>query len=211
MIHNNKQLQPPATQIALEKVRQALRAGHVYRREDFVGISNAVDRHLSELVADGALTRLAQGLYYAPKQSAFGIVPAADQKLVNAFLRDKDFLIFSPSSYNSLGLGTTQLYNKTFVYNHKRHGVFSFGNRSFDFRIKLQFPKRLTSEFLLIDAINNLAELAEDPNQVCQMAQQKLVEFNPAKLYQALAAYGSIATKKRFTKWLNDYNNRSGN
>jgi hypothetical protein len=204
MIHNNKQLQPPATQIALEKVRQALRAGHVYRREDFVGISNAVDRHLSELVADGALTRLAQGLYYAPKQSAFGIVPAADQKLVNAFLRDKDFLIFSPSSYNSLGLGTTQLYNKTFVYNHKRHGVFSFGNRSFDFRIKLRFPKRLTSEFLLIDAINNLAELAEDPNQVCQMAQRKLRELNPAKLNQALAAYGSIATKKRFTKWLND-------
>jgi hypothetical protein len=183
----------------------------VYRREDLVGISNAVDRHLSELVADGALTRLAQGLYYAPKQSAFGIVPPADQKLVNAFLRDKDFLIFSPSSYNNLGLGTTQLYNKTFVYNHKRHGVFSFGNRSFDFRIKLRFPKKLTSEFLLIDAINNLVELAEDPNQVCQMAQQKLVEFNPAKLNQALAAYGSIATKKRFTKWLNDYNNRSGN
>jgi hypothetical protein len=64
---------------------------------------------------------------------------------------------------------------------------------------------------LLIDAINNLAELAEDQNQVCQMAQRKLIEFNPAKLNQALAAYGSIATKKRFTKWLNDYNNRSGN
>ena len=209
MNQNNKQSQTSATKLALDKVRRALRAGHVYRREDLVGISNAVDRHLSELVADGALTRLAQGLYYAPKQSAFGIVPPADQKLVNAFLRDKDFLMFSPSSYNNLGLGTTQLYNKTFVYNHKRHGIFSFGNRSFDFRIKLRFPKKLTSEFLLIDAINNLAELAEDPNQVCQMAQQKLVEFNPAKLNQALAAYGSIATKKRFTKWLNDCTNRS--
>jgi hypothetical protein len=211
MNQTNKQSQTPATELAIDKVRRALRAGHVYRREDFVGMSNAVDRHLSELVADGALTRLAQGLYYAPRQSAFGIVPAADQKLVNAFLRDKDFLIFSPSSYNSLGLGTTQLYNKTFVYNHKRHGVFSFENRSFDFRIKLRFPKKLTSEFLLIDAINNLAELAEDQNQVCQMAQRKLIEFNPAKLNQALAAYGSIATKKRFTKWLNDYNNRTGN
>ena len=204
------QSQTPVTHLALDKIRRALRAGHVYRREDLVGISNAVDRHLSELVADGALTRLAQGLYYAPKQSAFGIVPPADQKLVSAFLRDKDFLMFSPSSYNNLGLGTTQLYNPTFVYNHKRHGVFSFGNRSFDFRIKLRFPKKLTSEFLLIDAINNLAELAEDPNQVCQMAQQKLVEFNPAKLNQALAAYGSIATRKRFTKWLNDCTNRSG-
>ena len=138
MNQTNKQSQIPAAELAIDKVRRALRAGHVYRREDLLGISNAVDRHLSELVADGALTRLAQGLYYAPKQSAFGIVPAADQKLVNAFLRDKDFLIFSPSSYNSLGLGTTQLYNKTFVYNHKRHGVFSFENRSFDFRFSLQ-------------------------------------------------------------------------
>lgn len=124
MVRNNKRSQTPVAQLALDKIRRALRAGHVYRREDLVGTSNAVDRHLSELVADGALTRLAQGLYYAPKQSAFGIVPASDQKLVNAFLRDKDFLIFSPSSYNNLGLGTTELYNKTFVYNYKRHGVF---------------------------------------------------------------------------------------
>jgi hypothetical protein len=202
---------PPRPLSASAQLSRQLDAGKVYRREDLARMSKAVDRHLRELVDSGQLFKLAQGLYYAPKQSAFGIVPPADQNLVNAFLRDKDFLIFSPSSYNNLGLGTTQLYNKTFVYNHKRHGVFSFGNRSFDFRIKLRFPKRLTSEFLLIDAINNLAELAEDPNQVCQMAQRKLIEFNPAKLNQALAAYGSIATKKRFTKWLNDCNDRSSN
>ena len=39
-----------------------------------------------------------------------------------AFLRDKDFLVFSPSAYNTLGLGTTQLYNRTLVYNHKPTG-----------------------------------------------------------------------------------------
>jgi hypothetical protein len=28
---------------------------------------------------------------------------------------------------NSVGVGTTQLYDKTVVYNHKRHGNFSLG------------------------------------------------------------------------------------
>ena len=33
-------------------------------------------------------------------------------------------------------VGTTQLYDKTVVYNHKRHGSFSLGGRKFDFRVK---------------------------------------------------------------------------
>jgi hypothetical protein len=134
----------------------------VYRREDLTLFSNAVDRHLRELVSEGALKRLAQGLYYAPKKSMFGVLPPDDHELVTTFLRDKDFLLFSLSSYNTLGVGTSQLYNKTLVYNHKRHGIFSFGNRQFDFRVKPRFPQKLTPEFLSVDIINNLDELAED-------------------------------------------------
>jgi hypothetical protein len=186
---------------ALKQVARTLRAGKVYRREDLAQVSNAVDRHLSELVAGGALTRLAQGLYYVPKKSVFGELPPDDHELVTAFLRDKDFLVFSPSSYNALGVGTTQLYNKTIVYNHKRHGVFSFGNRQFDFRVKPRFPKKLTSEFLLVDVINNLDELAEDKNQVLQMVERKLPLFDQAKLKRAVAAFASVATKKRFMGW----------
>jgi len=180
-----------------------LHAGKVYRREDLAQVSNAVDRHLRELVSGGALKRLAQGLYYVPKKSVFGVLPPDDQELVATFLRDKDFLVFSPSSYNTLGLGTSQLYNKTLVYNHKRHGLFSFGNRQFDFRVKPRFPKKLTPEFLLVDAINNLDELAEDKNQVLQMVERKLSGFDQAKLKRAVSDYGSVATKKRFMRWLN--------
>lgn len=181
-----------------------LHAGKVYRREELAQVSNAVDRHLRELVSGGALKRLAQGLYYAPRKSAFGVLPPDDQELVAAFLRDKDFLVFSPSSYNALGLGTSQLYNKTLVYNHKRHGLFSFGNREFDFRVKPRFPKKLTPEFLLVDAINNLDELAEDKNRVLEMVERKLACFDLAKLKRAAADYGSVATQKRFMRWLND-------
>lgn len=179
-----------------------LHAGKVYRRKDLAQVSNAVDRHLRELVSGGVLQRLAQGLYYAPRKSVFGMLPPDDQELVAAFLRDKDFLVFSPSVYNTLGLGTSQLYNKTLVYNHKRHGLFSFGNRQFDFRVKPRFPKKLTPEFLLVDAINNLDELAEDKNQVLQMAERKLSGFDRAKLKRAVSDYGAVATKKRFMRWL---------
>lgn len=164
-------------------------------------MSNAVDRHLIELVSCGVLTRLAQGLYYAPRTSAYGVLPPADHELVAAFLRDKDFLVFSPSNYNSIGLGTTQLYNKTLVYNHKRHGVFTFGHRQFEFRVKPRFPRKLTPEFLLVDAVNNLDELAEDKNQVLLRVRSSLPRFDPARLRRAVSDYGSVATKKRFTGW----------
>ncbi len=39
-------------------------------------------------------------------------------------MRDKDFLVFSPSAYNAVGLGTTQLSSRTLVYSYKRHCVF---------------------------------------------------------------------------------------
>ncbi|GAA4017823.1 hypothetical protein GCM10022212_11890 [Actimicrobium antarcticum] len=186
---------------ALDQVVGKLRAGKVYRREDLAYVSNAVDRHLREMVSGGALKRLAQGLYYAPKKSVYGTLPPDDQELLATFLRDKDFLVFSLSSYNTLGLGTSQLYNKTLVYNHKRHGIFSFGNRQFDCRVKPRFPKTLTPEFLLVDMVNNLDELAEDRNLVLQMVVRKLPGFDQAKLKRAVSNYGSAATRKSFARW----------
>ena len=181
----------------------ALKAGHVYRREDLARLSNAVDRHLRELVSVGKLQKLAQGLYHAPKQSSFGLLPPADDDVVRGFLRDEDFLVFSPSSYNAVGLGTTQLYNRTLVYNHKRHGVFQLGNRQFDFRVKPRFPKKLSLEFLFVDLLNNLEELAEDRDAVLNQARNKLPSFELARLQAAVNSYGNMATRKRFQDWVN--------
>lgn len=178
-----------------------LKPGRVYRREDLARLSTAVDRHLHELVASGKLKKLAQGLYHAPKQSSFGPLPPTDSKVVESFLRDKDFLVFSPSAYNTVGLGTTQLYNCTLVYNHKRHGVFTLGNRQFDFRMKPRFPKKLTPEFLFVDLLNNLDALAEDRDEVLCQARDKLPSFEPARLRRAVESYGSVATRKRLREW----------
>ena len=177
-------------------VARALRPGHVYRREDLAPLSTAVDRHLQELVSAGRLTKLARGLYYAPRESAFGVVPPADEELVAAFLKDRDFLLFSPSAYNAAGLGTTQLYNR------KRHGVFTLGSRQYDFRVKPRFPRRLSDEFLFVDALNNLGELAEDEAAVLVRARQRAREMDGTKLKRALEQFGLVATRKRVMGWL---------
>ncbi len=187
---------------ATAHLADALKAGHVYRREDLARLSNAVDRHLHELVSMGKLQKLAQGLYHAPKQSNFGPLPPADDVVVKGFLRDKAFLVFSPSSYTAVGLGTPQLYNQTWVYNHKRHGVFRLGNRQFDFRVKPRFPKKLTREFLYVDLLNNLEELPEDREVVLKQARSKLPSFDLDRLQKAVENYGNMATRKRFREWI---------
>lgn len=185
---------------------QHLRAGKVYRREDLVPYSTSVDRELRQLVAAGRLTKAAQGLYYAPRKSVFGDAPPAEDEMLAAFLKDKNFLSFNPSIYNSLRLGTTQLYNKAIVYNHKRHGKFRLGNREYDFRVKHRFPlpKQVTSEYLLVDMFNNLDELAEDEDQVLAIARRKLAKFDARKLQKALQDYGSAATRRLMKSWLNE-------
>lgn len=160
-----------------------------------------MDRHLRELTATGKLLKLSQGLYHAPKQSSFGPLPPSDEQVVRGFLRDKDFLIFSPSAYNAVGLGTTQLYNRTVVYNHKRHGIFKLGNRQYDFRVKPRFPKKLTPEFLYVDLLNNLDELAEDRDAVLGKARSKLLSYDPGRLQQAVDNFASMATRKRLREW----------
>ena len=179
-----------------------LQTGRVYRREDLARMSKAVDRQLSELVSTGVLKKLAQGLYYEPKKSSFGLLPPTEEQVVRGFLRNKDFLVFSPSSYNTVGLGTTQLYNSTLVYNYKRHGVFKLGNRQFHFRVKPRFPKKLTPEFLYVDLLNNLDVLAEDRDAVLSQARTKLLSFNQKLLQKALDSYGNMATRKRVWEWI---------
>ena len=195
-------LHTPSLKGATAHLAAGLRAGHVYRREDLTFLSNAIDRHLRELVAMGKLQKLAQGLYHAPKQSSFGPLPPTDDEVVKGFLRDKEFLVFSPSSYNAVGLGTTQLYNRTLVYNHKRHGIFKLGNRQFDFRVKPRFPKKLSREFLYVDMLNNLDELAEDRDMVLSQARNKLSSIDLKRLQEAVESYGNMATRKRFREWM---------
>jgi hypothetical protein len=187
----------------LQEFKRHLRPGQVYRREELTRWSNAVDRHLKQLVDDGTLTKLAGGLYAYPKETVFGKAPAEDDKLVGTFLKDHRFLVASPNAYNSLGVGTTQLYDKTVVYNHKRHGQFTLGRRTFDFRVKPSFPRKLSREFLLVDLVNNLDQLAESRNDVLARVKERAASYAAPRLQRTARDYGKVRTKKFFAEALN--------
>lgn len=184
---------------ALQAVRSQLEPGMVYRRADLSKWSNAVDRHLTQLQNDKTLVKLSGGLYFCPKETVFGAAPPRDRDLVEGFLKDGRFLLMSPSSYNRLGVGSTQLYNETVVYNHKRHGRFKLGNRYFQFVIKHFFPLELTDEFLLVDLVDNLSKLAENRDLMLNRVKAKALSLNYKNLKAAIDNYGNVRTKKLFS------------
>lgn len=182
----------------LNELKRHLKPGQAYRRADLAEWSKSVDRHLKELVENGTLRKLSGGLYMYPKETAFGPAPASDKDVVGAFLKEDSFLLASPNAYNSLGVGTTQLYDKTVVYNHKRHGEFQLGNRKFAFRVKPRFPKSLTPEFLLVDLVNNVGQLAEAKEEVLERVKQRAASTDRRRLRRAVREYGNERTKKFF-------------
>jgi hypothetical protein len=186
----------------LEQLRRHLRPGRVYRREDLLPWSHSVDRHLKELTVDGTLQKLRTGLYYSPRKFEFGQAPADEHEVVKAFLKTDRFVVTSPNAYNQLGLGTTQLYNKRVVYNQKRHGTFPLGNRMVTFERRLNVPRQLSPEFLLVDLVNELGNLAVNQDAVLSRVREKTTEMDPKKLVRAVSLYGKYSTQKKFQKML---------
>ena len=170
--------------------------GEVYRRSDLEYYSTAIDRQLAQLIKGGQLVKLNQGLYYAPMQSKFGVVPPDDHLLVERFLKDEDFLLISPNAFNTLGLGLTQLYNTMWVYNHKRKGEFILNGKSFDFKLKNSFPQKITREYLLVDLLNNFESLAEDKKSIVDKLTRNVLSFDMDALMKATQQYGNGTTKR---------------
>lgn len=173
--------------------------GEVYRRSDLEYYTTAIDRQLAQLIKGGKLVKLNQGLYYAPMQSKFGVVPPDDHLLVERFLKDEDFLLISPNSFNTLGLGLTQLYNTMWVYNHKRKGEFILNGKSFNFKLKNSFPQKITREYLLVDLLNNFESLAENKKNIVDKLTRNVLSFNMDTLMKATQQYGN-GTAKRIIK-----------
>jgi hypothetical protein len=99
-------------------------------------------------------------------------------------------------------LGTTQLYNKRVVYNQKRHGTFPLGNRMVTFERRMNVPRQLSPEFLLVDLVNELGDLAEDRDAVLSRVREKAKEMDPKKLSRAVSLYGKYSTQKKFQEML---------
>jgi hypothetical protein len=111
-------------------------------------------------------------------------------------LKDKQFLLVSPNAYNTLGLGLTQLYNTTWVYNHKRNGEIKINGKSFIFKSKTAFPNSVSKAYLLVDLLNNIEELAEDQSATIKKVEKHISEFELSELMKLTQQYGSRNTKR---------------
>lgn len=180
----------------LMELKRRLRPGQVYRRKDLARWSTAVDRHLRQLVAEGRLEKVANGLYMSPRKTRFGAAPAKPEKLVKSFLGDDRFLMVSPNAYNGLGVGTTQLHNAPVVYNHKRHGRFKLDGREYDFRMRSTVPSHLTQEVLLVDLLHNLKRLPEDASEVLPKALERARGMDRKRLARAVRDFGSARAER---------------
>jgi hypothetical protein len=182
----------------LDELKRHLESGQVYRRTDLAQWGNAVDRHLKQLVKDGVLQKVFHGGYACLKKMSFGNAAPEDYKLVKAFLKTDDFLLFSSNTYNALGIGTTQLYNEQVVYNRKRHGKLKLGNRTFSFQMKTCFPKDVSKEFLLVNLVNNINKLAEEQDVVLTHVSCMAANMDISSLKKDVQLYGGVRARKLF-------------
>lgn len=185
-----------------QKLYQQMKEGKVYRREELLPFSSALDRDLKELVKSRKVLKPASGLYYRPSVSRWGEVPVSERELVRAFLKTDDFLIFSTNAYNSLPLGLTQLSNVVLVYNRKRFGRFTLDGLVFDFRRPNNFPSKLNTEFLYVDLVNNLEMLPENSDEFQSTLKRRLAELPRAKLQKQARLYGKRSTQVKLNELL---------
>ncbi|MBI5243362.1 MAG: hypothetical protein HY922_06695 [Elusimicrobia bacterium] len=183
-----------------EKLKESMRLGRVYRRQELGGLTTAVDRDLKTLVESGDIRKLGYGLYYRPKKNVLGDAPPGRKELVRAFLKTDDFLITSYNHFTNLGLGLTQVYNDTIVYNHKRAGEFRLGGRRFQFRLVPAYPKKLSKEYLLVDLMNHLRELPDDISAVRRNLKYQINEFDHSKVSEYVRRYGRPAARRALSE-----------
>lgn len=187
-------------QNALKSIKEALLPGKAYRRRDLAKYSSNLDRCLAQLVKEGALVKIRQGLYACPSTTVFGDAPPDEYQLLKSFLRDEHFVVFNPSVFNALGLGTTQLYNQRIVLNRKRHGEITLGGRKYFFHRRLEVPtkKQVTEEYFVIELLNRLNDLPEDHDAIIANLEKKLPALSSEKLIYAKNHYATYSAQLRF-------------
>jgi len=145
----------------LNNFANGLQSGRVYRASELEKYSNSLGRDLRLLVDTKKLRALGKGLYVKPEKLGEMELSPDSKEVVSKFLGSKRFLMRNMSDFNSLGLGLTQMFKDTFVYNSKRTGRIKLGNRDYHF-VNRKFPKEHHDEFLVVDLFNNLDAVGEN-------------------------------------------------
>ena len=152
-------------ELRLNNFAKGLQSGRVYRASELEKYSNSLGRDLRLLVDTKKLRALGKGLYVKPEKLGEMELSPDSKEVVRKFLGSSRFLMRNLSDFNSLGLGLTQMFKDTFVYNSKRTGKIKLGNRDYYF-VNRKFPKEYHDEFLVVDLFNNLDAVGENKEKL---------------------------------------------
>jgi hypothetical protein len=168
----------------------------VYRTRELAAWSANAPRLARRLVDEGALVPLAHGLFAHPRPSRFGPVPPRDEEIMRAFLEGAPFVFTGPERWNALGLGTTAVFAVPLVYNTKRSGTFTFGNRRFVLR-RVAFPEGPPVEWFVVDLFEHADQAAASPTDLALALERALAQglFERARLLELARRFGSRATQ----------------
>lgn len=181
----------------------AMVPGRVYRTRELRAFSANPSRWAKRLVEQGVLRQPHHGLFYLPVQSRFGPVGVTDEELLRAFLGTDDFLITGPYVWNALGLGTTQLFAVTLVYNGERTGEVELGGRRFWFR-RVRFPKDPPAEWYVVDLLQNERWMAEDTSRLDEhlVRALRVGRLDRDRLREMASEYARPAVRERLMRAL---------
>jgi hypothetical protein len=145
------------------------------------------------------LRSLGKGLYVKPEKLGALELSPNSHAVISKFLGTNRFLMRNMSDFNSFGLGLTQMFKDTFVYNLKRTGKIKLGNREYYF-VNRKFPRDHHDEFLLVDLFNNMDAVGENKEKLrinFEEAWRKRVwPISYEKVYEA------ILSKVKRTGWI---------
>lgn len=172
--------------------------GRVYRTHELQAFTANPSRWAKRLVEQGVLRQPCHGLYYVPLPTTFGLMPPRDEELLRAFLGSEDFLISGPYIWNALGLGTTQMFAVTLVYNRERTGELDVGGRRFWFR-RVRFPRPPPIEWFIVDLLHNERHMGEDTSGLDELLVRALRggRFDADRLAEMAEEYAHPAERGR--------------
>jgi len=187
VLHGDSMTAPPA-----------MIPGHVYRTHELQAFSANPSRWAKRLVQQGVLRQPWHGLYYLPEPTRWGPMPPSTEELLRAFLGSDEFLITGPYFWNALGLGTTQMFAVTLVYNRERTGEVRVGGGRFWFR-RVRFPSPPPIEWFIVDLLHNERHMGEDTSRLDEFLARALRarRFDADKLREMAEEYAHPAERGR--------------
>jgi hypothetical protein len=140
-----------------------IKAGELFTISDFEDVNNdnLVTRTLSRLQNEGAIIRVATGIYMNPKKTQFGILfPTLDQIAQKIAQRDKaQIMPTGDTALNILGFSTQIPMNAVYITNGAKRKV-SVGERNIIFKNVVQKNFQFQGKLLplIIIALKELGE-----------------------------------------------------